>query len=711
VPIDRLKSFYQKYYQPDNAVLLIAGKFDPAKTLQLIADKFSPIPRPARVLQPIYTVEPTQDGERTVQVRRVGDTQLIIAGYHIPAASHPDFATLELMSQILADTPSGRLYKALVDSKKATSIGGFNLQLHDPGMALFIAQASKDQPLETAREGMIQTIESFGATAPTAEEIERARVGMLKQIDLALNSPDQVGVELSEWIALGDWRLFFLHRDRIKKVTAADVQRVAANYLKPTNRTIATYVPTDKVDRAEIPPAPDIASMVRDYKGVAAVAEGEAFDPSPANIESRAVRATGPGGLKMVFVPKETRGDAVVATMTLRIGDEKSLMNRGAAGEFTGRMLMRGTQKHTRQQIQDELDKLKARAFVSGGPTSINAFIETTRENLSAVMRLVAEILREPSFPEAEFEKLKQESITAIESQRNEPQAAALIAFNRHMNPYPKEDVRYAGTLEEELADIRALKLDDVKKFYADFYGASTGELAVVGDFEQKQIESLATELFGAWKSPRPFARLATGYKEIPAVNLSFETPDKTNAVFFAGLRINVRDDHPDYPALVLGNYMLGGGFLNSRLATRLRQKDGLSYQVGSGLNVSPLDSNGQFTAFAIYAPQNAAKLEAGFKEELERMLKEGFTAEEVEAAKKGYLQSRQVGRAQDRELASRLSAMTYYGRTLAWDIEMEKKIAALTPEQINGAMRRHIDLAKISIFKAGDFAKAAPKQ
>jgi zinc protease len=156
---------------------------------------------------------------------------------------------------------------------------------------------------------------------------------------------------------------------------------------------------------------------------------------------------------------------------------------------------------------------------------------------------------------------------------------------------------------------------------------------------------------------------------------------------------------------------MLGGGFLNSRLATRLRQKDGLSYQVGSGLNVSPLDSNGQFTAFAIYAPQNAAKLEAAFKEEIERMLKEGFTAEEVEAAKKGYLQSRQVARAQDRELASRLSAMTYYGRTLAWDIDMEKKIAALTPEQINGAMRRHIDLAKLSIFKAGDFAKAAPKQ
>ncbi len=576
---------------------------------------------------------------------------------------------------------------------------------------MFITEANKAQSADAARDSMVQTIESFPATAPTAEEVERARTGLLKQIDLNLNSSDQVGVELSEWIAMGDWRLFFLHRDRIKKVTAADVQRVAASYLKPTNRTVAMYVPVDKVDRAEIPPAPDVAAVVRDYKGEATVAEGEAFDPSPANIESRAVRATAPNGLKMVFVPKETRGDAVVATMTLRIGDEKGLMNRGTAGEFAGQMLMRGTAKHTRQQIQDELDRLKARASVFGGPTSVNVYIESTRENLPAAMRLVAEILREPSFPQAEFDKLKQEAITGIESQRSEPQAAALIAFQRHLNPYPKGDVRYTGTLEEELADVKAATLEDVKKFYADFYGALTGELSVVGDFDQKQVETLAAELFGTWKSPRPFARLATDFKEIPAANISLETPDKTNAVFFAGVRINVRDDHADYPALVLGNYMLGGGFLNSRLAMRLRQKDGLSYSVGSGLNVSSLDNNGLFTAFAIYAPQNAAKLEAGFREEIERMLKDGFTAEEIEAAKKGYLQSRQVGRAQDRELAGRLSSLSYLGRTLAWEAEFEKKILALTPEQINGAMRRHINLAKISIFKAGDFAKTAPKQ
>ncbi|HSB09926.1 MAG TPA: insulinase family protein, partial [Blastocatellia bacterium] len=235
-------------------------------------------------------------------------------------------------------------------------------------------------------------------------------------------------------------------------------------------------------------------------------------------------------------------------------------------------------------------------------------------------------------------------------------------------------------------------------------------EMSVVGDFDAKEIEKLANELFGAWKSPRPYSRIVTAYQDIPPINQSFETPDKANAVFFAGQRLNLRDDDPDYPALLMANYMLGGGFLNSRLATRLRQKEGLSYGVGSGLQVNPLDKNGQFAAQAIYAPQNAAKLEAAFKEEVARALKDGFIAEEVTAAKSGWLQSQQVNRAQDMGVARKLAQYRYLNRTLAWDAELEKKIAALTPEQINAAMRKYIDLSKMTIVKAGDFAKSAGK-
>jgi zinc protease len=276
------------------------------------------------------------------------------------------------------------------------------------------------------------------------------------------------------------------------------------------------------------------------------------------------------------------------------------------------------------------------------------------------------------------------------------------------MNPYPKADVRYVSTPDEDIADLKEAKLDDVKKFYADFYGASVGELAVVGDFDAKVIEKQVADSFGGWKNPHPYSRLVSMYQEIAPINEVIETPDKANSFFLAGIRLNLRDDDADYPALVLGNYLLGGGFLNSRLAVRVRQKEGLSYFVGSSLNASSLDKNGQFTTSAIYAPQNVTKLESAIKEEIARALKDGFTAEEVEAAKKGYLQSRQLSRAQDGELAGRLASFSFLNRTLAWDADFEKKIAALTPAEIAAAMRRHIDVSKLTIVKAGDFKAGA---
>jgi zinc protease len=332
--------------------------------------------------------------------------------------------------------------------------------------------------------------------------------------------------------------------------------------------------------------------------------------------------------------------------------------------------------------------------------------IETTRENLPAVMRLAAEVLREPTFPASEFDLLKQEQLANIEQNKSEPTQIAFTAFNRTLSPFPKGDVRYITTSEEDVADVTAATLDQAKQFYQDFYGASDATLTVIGDFDSAEISKLAGDLFGNWKSPKPFARVPSVYKDVPAVNQSFPTPDKANAFFVAGFNLKIRDDNPDYPALLLGNYMLGGGFLNSRLAARIRGKDGLSYGVGSGINISAVDEYGRFTANAIYAPTNVEKLEAAFKEEIARMLKDGFTAEEVEAAKSGYLQSRQVSRAQDNELASRLNNYLFIGRTLAFDADLDAKLQALTPEQIIAAMRRHFDPTKITIVKAGDFGK-----
>ena len=707
VPIERLQAFYRNYYQPDNAMLVVAGKIDAAKTLKLIEKDFGAIPKPARKLYPTYTVEPTQEGERTVTLRRVGDTQHAMVLYHIPAGSHEDFAALDVLGNVLTDTPSGRLYKSLVETKKSARVSGGAFQLREPGVFFLSAQVRKEGSIEEARDIMLKTIGEIASTPANDEEVNRARIQYDKMVERILSNSEQMALQLSEWEGMGDWRLFFLHRDRIRKVTAAEVKRVAALYLKPSNRTVGLFLPEEKPDRTEVPPSPDVKAALKDYKGQAEVAQGEAFDPSPANIDSRTRRGQIGDGIKLAFIEKKTRGNTVSLTLQLHFGDEKNLTNLSMVGSMAGRMLMRGTANKTRQQIEDAIDKMKAQVMVSGGASAATASIQTTRENLPAVLKLVAEILKEPSFPEKEFDQLKQQILAQLESSRREPQVLAMTALGKHLSPAPKGSVLYVPDSDEQAEAIKAVTLDQLKKFYKEFYGASKAELAVVGDFDAESTQSLAKSLFGDWKSAAHYARISRPYQQVTPLNKAIEAPDKANAYFIASKRVNISDEDPDYPALTLGTYMLGGGFLNSRLAVRIRQKEGLSYSVSAMLNGASKEKNQSFMAFAICAPQNTPKVEASFKDEMLKVLKDGFTPEEIEAAKKGWLQSRQVSRAQDGELVGHLTSLRFEDRTMAFDAEMDKKIQALTPDQIVDAMRRHLKVDEISIVKAGDFKKA----
>jgi len=708
VPIDKLQAFYHKYYQPDNAVLTVAGQADEAHVVALVNDYFSKIPKPTRELVPTYTVEPAQDGERMTVVRRVGDMQAILTAYHTPDGASADSEPLEVLNSIMAEPSSGRLYKALVDNKKAAQVFGQNLDLDEPGVIMFGAMLGKTDSIDDAREILLRTVDGVVKEPPSKEEVDRARNRLLKEADQELRDSEQVGLFISEFVAKGDWRLLFLDRDRLRNVTPEDVQRVAAAYLKASNRTIAEFIPDAKPDRAEIPAKTDLAAALKDYKGDAAMAAGEVFDPSPKNIESRTGRYTLPAGMKVALLPKKTRGSSVQLQARLHFGDLNGLQNKEIVAQLLGATLMRGTSKKNRQQIQDEMDKLKAQISVSGSATGAFISIETTRENLPAALLLAGEILHDASLPETEFDQVRKQQITSLESAKSEPQSIAGIELQRVLYPFPKGDIRGILSIDERLEDLKAAKIEDARAFYKAFYGASHGELAVVGDFDPAELKKAAAEVFGDWKSPAKYERIATGFQTIAPVNKTFETPDKANAVFLASARVNVADGDADYPALVFGNYMLGGGFLNSRLATRIRVKDGLSYGVSSGLSVKSNEKDGVFQVFAIANPQNVAKVETAFNEELARALKDGFTQQEMDADRDGWLQSRTVQRADDRSLASQLTTRDYDGRTLAWDEDLEKKVAALNPEDVAAAMRRNIDPAKISVVKAGDFAKAA---
>jgi len=705
VPVESLQRFYRKYYQPDNAMLVVAGRFDEEKALDLIGKYFGVLKRPDRKLEQTYTEEPAQDGERIVTLRRVGDVAVIGAMYHIPAGAHPDFPAIDVLESVLTQQPAGRLYKALVEQKKAADLSGAAYALHDPGILRFMAEVATGNSPDAVLDTMLDTIELVVDRGVTKEEVDRARQNLLKQRELAASDSADLAIELSEWAAQGDWRLYFLYRDRLEQVTVDDVNRVAREYLQPTNRTVGMYIPTEQPQRTTVPATPNLAEMIGDYKGRESAAVGEAFDVTPAKIEARTTR-TKIDGIQVALLPKKTRGNTVVLRLTLRYGDKQTLAGLNKACEFLPSLMTRGTRQLTYQQIKDLLDQNLAVLQAAGNAGEATFVIQTKRDKLPAVLDLFRQVLREPTLPTSELEILRQQSRSDLEQALSDPQALAVRAVQRVTNPYPAGDVRYVPTVEEELKQLQDLEPGAVRKVYADFLGSHAGQLVVVGDFDVDETLGTLKQTLQGWKAKQPYERIPrSGDVDIKGDLVRIETPDKANAVYFAGYVDAMSDSHPDYPGLAIANYIFGGsGGLSSRLGDRIRQKEGLSYGVGSVLRANSLDERTSLSMYAITNPQNIDKVIAAMKEELDRLIKDGVTEQELETAQQGYLQQQEVLRTEDPHLARILEDTLYAGRTMEYYTKLEASIRNLTPDTVAYAFRKHIDPKKIYTAVAGDF-------
>jgi len=701
VAIENLQNFYRKYYQPDNAVLIVSGSFDAPRTLRWIAEDFGPIPRPRRQLPALWTVEPTQDGEHSVLVRRKGDAQIVMVGYHIPSARSIDSAALEVAGEILGDTPNGRLFHELVEPGLATEVFAEQMALYDPGVIIFGARVKPGDSLERARDRLIEVVESsFAKNLPSAEEMERVRREEETSAERALADPQQFGIEVSESIAQGDWRLFFVDRDNIANSTAEQVGAAAMRYFRRDNRTVGLFVPEDQPMRAEIPSPLSAEQMLKDFTPRPAVAAGEQFEPTQQNIDARTRRVTF-GDLKVALLPKKTRGETVNVAMVFRFGDVPSLQGKAILRELTAAMIGRGTAKMSRQQIADEMTKLKMTGDLFN--------FEANRSTVLDALRLSASVVREANFPANEFDQLKRELLTSLQAKLSDPAELARDTMQRHFDTYPIGDPRHYLSLKERIDALNGVSLEDVKGFYDQFWGTARGEIALVGDFDADAVQSQIPTLFANWHSKAPYADIVREPRPIAPTRLFIDTPDKENAVYQARMVLDLRDDDPDAPALMLANEMLGAGSgLHNRLVDRVRQKDGLSYGIGSSLLVGGRDRAAAWAIGAYAAPQNVDHVETDVREELDRLLKDGFGEREVEEARRGILQSRLLARTNDAAVAAAWVSNLDLGRTFEFSRQLEDKVRALTAAQVTQTLRRYLDPERLTVVIAGDARKGA---
>ena len=736
VPVNRLAEFYKKFYQPDNAVLVITGRLDESKALQMVGASMGNLPKPARVLDQTYTVEPPQDGERFVALRRVGQGQNVLIAYHAVSAGHPDAAVLQVLAGVMngggrggrggGGSQGGRLAKALVDTKLAQS-ASMNFQLqHDPGLVIVSASLNQDQSLDSVRDAIYKALDDVVKNPPTREEVDRITSQLARGLENSLSNPQSIATgALNSAIAQGDWRLMFLQHDRLQDIVPTDVVRAAQTYFKPSNRTVGYYIPDLAPDRTVIASTPDLAETFKNYTSKVSVVRGESFDPTIANIDSRIVRSKLSNGMKVAVLSKKTANNIVSAAIDLRFGDATTLAGQREAASFAGALLMSGTKSHSRADIQEELRKLNAQVTVSGGGggggggrggrgggagggglSSATATISAPAENFSAALKLAVEMLREPVYPQDDFDRIKTQRAKALELAPTEPNQLASERLNRHLSPLAKTDAQYNPTREEQLLEVQKVTLSDAKRFHDDFYGANHGVLAVVGPVDPAAIQKQAAALLGNWNTSKTYKSLVIPFKKTDPINLKIETPDKANAVFMAGQRFKLSQNDPDYAAIVLASYMFGET-ITSRISDRIRNREGLSYGANARLTVPAEGEAAMLSGTVSLNPAVGPKVESSFMDELKKVYDAGFTAAEVDAAKKAYLESRMVGRSTDGALLALMVSHEQLGRPFTWDSDLEARIQSLTVEQINAAFRKHIDPNSVSIVKAGDFNTA----
>lgn len=384
VKANTLRVFYEKYYQPDNSTLIIAGKFDEQKALQYVGQYFGAIPRPKRVLDKTYTIEPVQDGEKYVELKRAGDSKNVGALYHTVSYADKDYAAIDALGEILTADPSGYLYKTLVETQKVSNIYFWQPSVRDASFIYFGVAVPNDKDVYATKDIVRSELDKITTTKYTDQDVSRAKAKIIKQIEAVKNNTISYAINLTEIIGAGDYRLGYLYRDAVEKLTKEDIQRVAEKYFRPNNRTVGVFIPSKDEVRVKANEYTDeqLLALTKDYKGKALEKEAAPFEASIKNLKQNLVEGKLTNGIKYGLIKKEIKGGKIQASFKFPVSNEKDLTGKNDIAGILAQLLKTGTKTQTKEQIQDKLDQLKSSINFNFSRQTLSVSVNTYKERL-----------------------------------------------------------------------------------------------------------------------------------------------------------------------------------------------------------------------------------------------------------------------------------------------------------------------------------------
>ncbi|MBB4804676.1 zinc protease [Flavobacterium nitrogenifigens] len=720
-PIEVLKNFYNTYYWPDNATLTIIGDFRKENVFELIEKYFGKITKAPHVMPQPYTEEPQQYGPRKITVRKPGELGVVNKAYKIPGALHEDLPALGILAQIIGNGPSAILNKTFVDTRMGIYSYASATEFKEVGLftiGVGFPTTSKHEDIDAKISEVVAKIQKEGVTQ---DEVNRVVAKISAQTILARDGSGVIASALNEAIAAGDWTDYITGVDRLKKVTPADVLRVANKYLVEDQSTTGYFIPKQSGSQNKN------AAQASHYIGENGPfyyrhPEGEhshneslpatSFSQENKLEENNALETTieksasafkreKVSGIDVVSV-KTSAKDFVTVAASISLGNYASETKNDIIPALTASMLSKGTTLNDKFKFSEKLQKLGVTLNVNASTFKINIGFKCLKKDLDQVIALLAEELRNPLFDAKEFENLKQQFIGNTQQDLNDPGERGSIALSQSI--YPKTNPNYSLSVEDNIENIKKATLEEVKAFHKKYFGTASMRLVIVGDTDGANLNASLKKSFKNWNGgvteKLKFEEASKAASKTEVVTI----PEKPSAELFIGQFTGLKRADADYIPFYIGNYTLGAGFAG-RLMQTVRDNDGLTYNISSGLGGN-IETGGYWFVNASFNPNLFQKGLDATMVQVDKWVKEGITSTELENKKTNLIGSFKVGMSTTNGMARTILSFIERGLEPNYIEQYPKDIEKATLQQVNDAIKKYVQLDKMIIIKSGSLDK-----
>ena len=719
IKMDELNKFYRTWYAPNNAVMVIAGKFDKKQVLDTVEKNFNSIAArtvPKQVNVPVLDSSKIQ--ERAFEVKKGSDFGKY--NIYLNGKNQQIQTALALSPFLFTMQPSGHLYKDVVETGTATQVQSTTWLTQDFNLVFMGAVYAPNHDAQKVGSALMQGIEK----KHSFNEVELNRVkNLIKNSQKSMmTSASAVGGMLSDYVVSsnGDWTQYFKDQAEVQNLKVNDVNQIINQFLIAEHRISGDIKPTpeDQKKALELQKGAETAKTLdqQDTKAEplkdpsvykAEVAQNLTMSQQYVEkIDQKIQTGTLKNGMQYALFPTSTRDDKTYASIALNFGTAESLKDQAEVIGFMSYLLLRASEKYSLQDIADKSIDAGGRASASAVDNGISIQISAKNEKFEEFFKFIIDVMNNPKFEQTQFDLIKSQTLSSLNRSYTEPETVASLTIARIVEKYQPGDLRYHFEPELAKQQVTSITNDNVKSLYKQYFTTQNGQISVTGDFNAKSLLKYLNKSLGQSKTTQPYQRLSSEYFEYPAQKVHALAEQRQFGNYQALITLPVGNRHPDAEALLVLSNILGESQLSSRLAMELREKNALVYSFGSNMTLSSFQNTGALGISADYTAGKSAQVSQGVHKVLNDLLKNGVTEQELEAAKANIMKQRVTNLEDERRIHRGLNSQLEQNRSFKSRLERDQAFAQLTKADIDAVIQKYIKLDHLVEVMADQYAK-----